>query len=285
MRRPLPDEARADTKRWRDALLMTLADLPDMPIMLSGGMDSMSLLAGLVTLGRKPDCITYRMADSFSEDMAVANRITRDLGVPHHHVLISEDPAMLRADAERAIGRVGSRKVRVECYVPMFHLAEYASRVLNASSAVTGDPGIIEDMRAYQVATHATHGIDNDEMKVMRRRGYGEVGPGSAAMRTAASDAGVTLVGPFALEPIASVSLALEPYAINYPRHKGIALRAFPDIFGKGRERTSSGYRYWKPNKSLQTASGYAEHVMRAFGESEPKRMRGVYGRIERGAA
>ena len=29
----------------------------------------------------------------------------------------------------------------------------------------------------------------------MRRRGYGEVGPGSDAMRTAALDAGVTLVG------------------------------------------------------------------------------------------
>lgn len=281
-RRPTPDEARRDAERWRDALLATLSTLPDVPVLLSGGMDSMSVLAGLVTLGRKPACVTYRLDGAYSEDMSVAIRITRDLGVPHHAVLIDPDPRQLRADVERAIRVVGTRKTRVECAVPMFYLARYVNRALGASSAFVGDPGIIEDIRAYQVATNASGGVDTPAMRELRLRGYGEVGPGSAAMREAAARYGVDLIGPFAHEPIASTGLGLEPYAINYPRQKGIALRAFPDIFGDGRLPTPTGYRYWKPNKSLQTASGYADAVRRAFDIDSPRKMVGVYNDIAR---
>lgn len=278
MRHPTPEQARIDAQSFRDALLATLETLPDVPVLLSGGMDSMSVLAGLVTLGRKPDCVTYRMAESYSEDMAVAVRITRDLGVPHHQVTISEDHGQLRHDIERAIRFVGTRKTRVECAVPMFYLARYVNRVLKASSAFVGDPGIIEDVRAYQVAINASRGVDTAETRELRLRGYGEVGPGSAAMREAAARYGVTLIGPYSLEPVASVALGLEPYAINYPRQKGIALRAFPDIFGTAR----TGFRYWKPNKSLQTASGFADLVQQAFGIDSSRKMVGVYNDIAR---
>lgn len=277
MRRPSPQESASDTARWKDALLATLQDVPDAPLLLSGGMDSMSILAGLWTLGRRPDCVTYRLASTYSKDVAVATRITTDLETPLHRVLVPEDESQLREDVLSAIRIVGSRKTRVECALPMLYLARKV-RELGADVALVGDPGIIEDVRAYQVGVNAANGEETEELRALRLRGYGDVGPGSAAMREAASSQGVSLVGPYSLEPIASTGLAMEPWRVNHPLQKGIALRAFPDVFGEGPR-----FRYWKPNRSLQTGSGLADRLMRLFGETSTSGMGRVYRKLAEG--
>jgi hypothetical protein len=244
-------------------------------VLLSGGMDSMSIVAGLVAIGRKPDVITYRLEHAHSKDMATAYRFASSLGLTQHRVILDDSPDSIRALVAQSVALVGSRKTRVECAIPMIAMAEYANRALNASYAVVGDPGVIEDVRAYQVGVNVAGGEETEELRELRLRGFGDVGPGSAAMREAAASRGVTLVGPYALEPIASVALAMEPWRINWPRQKGIALRAFPDVFGTGPR-----FRFWKPNKSMQTGSGLSDRIAEVYGLG-PKQMAAQYRRME----
>lgn len=282
MKRPSPEEAERDTRDWREAFLATVEPLPDVPVLLSGGMDSCALVAALVSIGRKPDCITYRMASTFSEDMAVATRLTRDLGLTLHRVLIPDDVASLHRDVEWAIPIVGTRKTRVECAIPMRYMGERASAI-GATQVLTGDPGIIEDVRAYQVLTNASDGVETDESRAIRMaRPATGINSASDAMRHVASLANVELLEPYRLDPLRSVALAMDPYRINWPRQKGIALRAFPDVFGDGRLPTPSGYRYWKHNKSLQTASGLSDSIARSYGVTS-RHMLGIYNRIAAG--
>jgi len=240
---------------WREAMIETLRPMAGLPVLLSGGMDSVAIVAGLVAMGRRPVCYTYRLRGVPSEDVAMAAQVTLAYDLPWMLVEIAADPAQIEHDVRAVLPVIRSgRKTAVECAVPMAYLA---SRLVDHGwdEAISGDPGIIEDNRRFAVGI-LTDG-ETEEWRAYRRQRLGrgdESDDASRAMRVVAAHYGVALRQPYAVDPLSAVGLDLPEAEINSPRQKGIALRAFPEFFGY-----PDHLRFWRRNKSLQSASGLRE--------------------------
>jgi hypothetical protein len=81
-----------------DACRRLDVDLDSWLLPLSGGLDSRSILLGLLDTGRRPRTITWGLESALHDprnDVAVAQRLARELGVPHEFVAtdLSDTPA------------------------------------------------------------------------------------------------------------------------------------------------------------------------------------------------
>jgi len=263
-------------RRWRDALLESIEPYRKLPILLSGGMDSLTLYAALVELGERPDCVTYRLGVYPSEDVDMVERVTRDHGSRLHVTMVPADPASIEHDVRHVVRFLGTgRKTAVECAVPIMYMARMVRRYFD-DQAILGDPGIVEDNRMFSVGVN-TDG-ETEYWREWRRARMLErddqVVNGSRAMVLAAESEGLTLARPFGEEPVVSVGLSIPVAEMNSPRQKGIALRAFPRFFGY-----PDDVRYWRRNKSLQSASHLRDVYHEAFGVG-PKQVAAVYARL-----
>ncbi len=273
----------AVVRRWRAALLATLEPIPpDTPLLLSGGMDSLALLAALVELGRRPFLATYRLADRPSADSAMAGAVAADYGLPLAELRLRVDAESVERLVRTVIGVLGTaRKTAVECASPTLLLALELHR-RGYGRVIAGSGGIVEDNRSFVIALRAAGGTETPALRAYRRSQLlGTAGSGSAteAMWRAAAAAGVTLVEPYSTEPLASTALSIPAAELNRPRQKGIALRAFPSFFGY-----PDRLRYWHRNCSLQSASGLREAFAAVLLDSprlnarRHRAVRGVYG-------
>lgn len=265
-------------QRWRDALLESVEPYRGLPILLSGGMDSLTLYAALVELGERPVCVSYRMSRTVSEDVAVVDQVVRDHGSISYVVELPTDRQSIERDVRSVVRFLGTgRKTAVECAVPIVYMARLI-RAAGFDSALIGDPGIVEDNRFFTVGVN-TDGETEDWHAWRRARMLDrddQVVNGSRAMVLAAESEGLRLARPFGELPIVEVGLSISVAEINSPRQKGIALRAFPDFYGYPDQ-----IRYWRRNKSLQSASHLRDVYHAAFGVGE-KQVAAVYARLLR---
>lgn len=238
--------------RYRELFLDVLAPLADAPLMLSGGVDSATILAGLLVLGKRPDCFTLQLGEQRSADVAVAEQMVRAFGVPYHLVRIERSDAQLLADVRRMIDVLQTTaKCCIQCGQGAYHLA-LAVRAFGADVALTGTGSVVEDNRECAVILH-TQG--EEAARAYRRRtavrAAGDVMDGTKAMHVAALAAGVRMLEVYSREPLLSYALALDMAEINRPVQKGLALRAFPEFWSAG--------KFYRENSSMQVNAGIRE--------------------------
>lgn len=266
---------------WREALLDTLGRFPDVPLLLSGGMDSVTLLAGLTVLGERPLCLTFALEGEESPDVVAAREVAAYAGVPLSISWIRR--STLRENAREAV-RVGgtARKTAVQCVAGILPLLRRL-RDGGYQEALIGTGGVCEDNRRAQVLSADRSPGVRDELDALRRRNLYALDEGSATrvMSRVGAERGISLFEPFALQPIAEVGLRMSWEQMNTPRQKGIALRAFPEFFGD-----PGCPRFWRRNASLQVAGGIREwhDNLLSMPDMNPdgkwKRVQGVYGRL-----
>jgi hypothetical protein len=81
---PLDEVAEA----WKVDLLAAVAEAPeDTPVLLSGGVDSGTILAACLELGRRPTCYGFHLADQ-TPDEAAARRLAHDFGLTYRSAVI-----------------------------------------------------------------------------------------------------------------------------------------------------------------------------------------------------
>lgn len=233
--------------RWRAALMESLPEERDLPLLLSGGMDSMTLLAALLERGDRPPAFTYRLEGVPSRDVDAARDVARDEGLPLCVVVLRRSPAAVDRDV-RAVLRVlrRPRRTAVQCAVPILHLAR-AVGAFGRDAALVGTGGIVEDNAATAIlAAQSEEAARKVRAESLRWRGTGNA---TEAMHQVAEVEGVTLREPYATDPLASLGLSLDVAELNRPTQKGIAARAFPGFFADRRRRSSR-------NAPLQVAGG-----------------------------
>lgn len=247
----MEDQAAA---RYREALLETLTGVPaNLPILLSGGMDSMTLLAGLLALGRKPVAYSYGLGNQLhSEDWIAAHAACEKYGLKHVTVIVPSDNEGLVEGTREAI-RIGetTRKTAVQCLYALIPMLRQVQADGNAG-AITGAGGIVSDNRASKILG-ADYETNREGLETKRRTDLLGGDPGSATeiMKQAAAKLGVPLREPYSENPLAEVGLSIPYPEINTPVLKGIGCRAFPTFFGE-----SQPYDWWRTNSSLQVNGG-----------------------------
>lgn len=84
----------------RDVLLRSLEGIPDsdVAVFLSAGIDSRSILYGLLEVGKTPHAYSFTLADRESRDFSMARAIARSEGVDFHPILLPTSKESLLRD-------------------------------------------------------------------------------------------------------------------------------------------------------------------------------------------
>lgn len=145
------------------ARALRLAEGRQSPVLLlSGGVDSATLLFALLEAGLSPRCVTFQVGDRLSTDVKVASRMTSRFGLRHQIVYI--DPLALRQDVERILqlvdwsGVTRLKKTIIQCVHPFLYLCPQLDDDL-ALNGLQGDAFFLT-RRSEAVAIHK-HGDEH----------------------------------------------------------------------------------------------------------------------------
>lgn len=252
--------AKDDTAReWRERLETSITeDVPeDAHICLSGGVDSGTLLAAMLGMGRKPICWGFRLGTQNHPDLVVARRMAQDFGLQFRVVDIPRNEATLLDGIRRSYQATGLYfKTAIECAHPMLRMGEAIAEHTPQAYVVFGTGGVVEDNRTvnqlWHKARRTPRGSKEREAvdRARRHNLYNWRGSATGAMVLAVEHFGLTVVQPFANPTLGDFQLSLTIDEVNTPKQKGIALRAYPAFWRRG---------YYRSNSSLQVATGVRE--------------------------
>lgn len=238
------DQQAAD---WREALFDVVRPHRDLPNLLSGGVDSGTLLAAALALDGKPPVYSFRIGTRNNPDFSTARRMATDLDLDFTIVELPDDFNRLVEDVNTLIDITQrSRKTIIQCTHPIMYMAQRIAAD-GHDHAVVGTGAVCLDDRKVSV-TLAEHGEEaaREYRRLKLNDRYEDCGTGW--MHRIAAHFGVTLEEPYSDEPLRSHALALDFKDLNRPVQKGIAVRAFPNFWRRN--------NYYRRNAPLQVGSG-----------------------------
>lgn len=239
----------AIAREWKDKLMETISPVAHLPLLLSGGVDSATLLAAQMELGYKPRCYSFRLGNRDSTDVSVARKICADYSLPLTVISIPREEGVLIADIKYLIDILGTnKKAAIQCSQPVMYMAR-AIKVDGYNGAIVGTGAVVLDDKRVAILW-AKQGEEAARKYRAAKLDDRHLPVGTGYMHRIAKLHGVLLEEPYSDEPLRSHALALDYAELNKPKQKGIALRAFPDFYNKG---------YWRRNSPLQVNSGIRE--------------------------
>lgn len=231
---------------WKNALLATLLEYPaDAPLLFSGGMDSLTILAGLLYLGRKPTLYHFQLGNIESDDYKRAITVSKR----HNLVLnIINIPKINLIEQVTEVIQIieCTTKTAVQCAHPMVKILPQVG-----SYIIAGYPGIIDGSRNHSIVYRK----GGDKASLLFRKDFAAAPAygyyGILGVHLVAEHFGVKLLEPYGQGKLAKFSLTIPTSEINSPVQKGIALRAFPEFY--------TDKSLWRSNANFQTISGISE--------------------------
>jgi len=233
-------------RRWKELFIEALLPHKTQPLLFSGGMDSLTILAGLRELGEAPHLYTYFIKGKPSKDLLSSQKNAQRLGLKL--TVVEVQPENLLSDVKELISFLPQvSKAAIQCGHPMKYLTQQI-RDDGFLGALCGTVGIVEDNKKINLILSKTgeEGAREYRRKLFLKAGLG----GTAGMRLVAKHYGIDLVEPFRNQNLIDYQLSLDMADLNFPRQKGIALRAFPSFFSEAN---------WRRNSPHQINSGIRE--------------------------
>lgn len=222
-----------------------------MPLFLSGGVDSASMLAAVLALGKKPPHVyTFRLGEVDSADAAVARKMCAHFAVPHTVVSIPYGEETLVRDIKRVLAIThNATKTHVQCSQPFLYLSEAAHGDGFTDAAFGMAAGELYGLTkgiAMHVRTRGEAWCREERRKHVKHPHLSDWN----VVKTAAA-CGITLHDPYWHDALIEFMLACDYKDIHAPIQKSIALRAFAEFWSQGAWR--------RDNSSLQLNSGIRE--------------------------
>lgn len=237
-------------ERWRNLFLQAVEPVAHHPLLLSGGMDSVTILVAQRALGHRPLCVAFTIGGQDNADTRAARHAADALDVPLDVVDLPRDVDRLAADIRRLSRSLTGppRKAVIQCAQPVMWMAEHLAAA-GHGDALIGTGGIVEDNRKCAVLLHQQ---GEDAARELRRSNLLDWhNSATGAMIATGAAFGVALHQPYTHQPFADYSLSLDMAEVNRPRQKGVALRAFPEVFTR--------YPLWRANQPLQMGTSLRE--------------------------
>jgi hypothetical protein len=128
-------------ERFHEVILSQLLHVPSgLTVLLSGGVDSQAVLAGLLEAGKEPAAMSFRLPDRESRDWTLARETARRWGVPFTDLVLDPAEESLRRYCEWAVGYGLRGKAQIECFWPRKAAIDYLEDV-GSPGLATGDGG------------------------------------------------------------------------------------------------------------------------------------------------
>jgi len=240
---------------FREKFLDGLSKLPDAPVMLSGGVDSATILAGLLELGKTPDVITFQLGEYQSPDVIVAKSMCETLKLPHCIVKIPQSDETLKSDIKRLVNIIGTTKrLHVQCAHPFLYVCptilDLGYHEVLAGFALDHICGM--GRYGEQCARDNTPRAFTE----LRIRGIEDMTQTSTdTIPKLCASYGIKILDPYRVnKDFISWGVLLSWDEMHKPFQKAIAVKAFPDFWKKG--------KWYRKHASYQIVSGIRDwHV------------------------
>jgi asparagine synthetase B (glutamine-hydrolysing) len=195
-------------------------------VLLSGGIDSASILFALQELGKKVTAYSFMLDNHMSTDFALARRNARAFGVPFVPILLPRDISTLKRDLyELAKTKRVAKKTDFECGWPMLH-----------AYAIVAEPVVASGMGAdghfcisKKGMIHYRDRIDEFRLGLYRSPGYAQ----RPLHEWLAAKHGKTIAVPYLTDAMRSAFLGTTWDQVNRPRQKQPILDAYPKQFAR----------------------------------------------------
>lgn len=233
---------------FRKLFLAATEELPDAPVFLSGGVDSATVLAAALALGRRPHCYTFNFGEYLSSDAKVARSMAEAFNLPFTLVTVPRDPETMIADAKRVIRILQkSIKTHVQCSIPALYLAPAATRDGFKDAHCGMGP-------SWGVGLHASMALHKQGKEAWTKYRIEDLHNPNASDWSIAKvmqAKGITVYQPWRCVPLADFMLSCTSHDLHSPKQKYIALAAFPEFWKRG--------AWYRQGLSLQVVSGIRE--------------------------
>lgn len=265
------------TARLRQLSMDAMRDYQDAVLLLSGGVDSATMLAAALACGYKPRIFTFRLSNYVSPDFKVAESMARTFDCEFHPVIIPMDIGSLIADVKRIITITGSSlKTHVQCSHPFLYLCEEANRI-GAKKFVYCSSGssLYGDGRKAMIAYHQQ---GEEAYRAIRLHECTPDGWGSTdSIIKLCGTFGVEIYDPYLYPDLMQFMLSLTFSEMHKPRQKYIGLLAFSEFWKKGNwYRESSNFQINSRLREFHDALLQSPHNTQGH-----KNVVGIYNRIK----
>jgi len=271
-----------ESDKFRELVIEQVSALPsDAPLFLSGGVDSGTLLAAFLAIGRKPLCCTFKLGDYESADYLVSKDMCETFGLPFIPVTVPRNVDLMYEDCKKVIWLTGSSvKTHVQCSWPFLHMCREL-RSMGYSTAAMGMA--VDDLwgtgRDFSIAYR--NGGDYEFTKE-RERTINDPSVSDHSVMRLCRKMGVDVVDCYRQKPIIDYMLSLRYDQLHNPSFKGLALLGFSEFW-----RKKPWYRNPEKQASfLQVVSGIREFhdvlLTTPYNKNKHKAVVGIYNDIKK---
>lgn len=242
---------RVTGEEMRSRLLDSMSRVSDpcVAVLMSGGVDSSSVLYAAIEAGLEPHCYTFAFAGAPSRDYYIARAVCRAEGVRFTPVMLPDSLETLREDIFALHDEYGCvSKTEYECTWPFL----YAYQAIEERWVASGLGAEAHFVLTKRGAIHYRNRPDEFREEYWARQNPNQMDQ----HRILAGKHGKELVFPYMEEETARLFAGSGWDEINRPHHKQPILDAFPERYGSR--------RVWPQN--LQAGSGVSAHFARLLG-------------------
>lgn len=261
--------------KLRELCIQAMQGHQDDVLLLSGGVDSASMLAAALACGYKPRIFTFRLDGYVSPDFRVAESMAKTFGCEFYPVLIPMDTEQLITDVRRIIGLTDiSLKTHVQCSHPFLYLCEQAQRIGAKRFIYCADgSSLYGDGRKAMIAYH-----DGGEAAYREKRLQDATDPGTnVSILKVCQPYGISLYDPYLYPDLKAFFLSLTFADMHRPKQKYIGLQAFPEFWKAG--------AWYRESSNFQINSRLREFhdtlLQSPYNTGNHKNVVGIYNRIK----
>lgn len=220
-------------------------------LMLSGGVDSCTVLAALLLIGIKPETFTFYLSFSESEDLKAARKIAKAFSLESNFISITRSEETLIRDIRTLAPLIKYPfKTHYQCSQPFLYLSK-AAVDRGYESALFGISA--DDLYGTTKQIAIVRGKSGeDAARKLRIKNFNDPSASDYSIMSVSESLGLKLVDPFRDRELSEFVLALDMREIHRGKIKGLPVSAFPEFFRSGsfyRQQSAfqvnSGIRDW----------------------------------------
>lgn len=247
-------------------------------ILLSGGVDSNSVLFACLVHKIPVVCYSFTFEDAKSRDWRLARDVCKQLGVEFRSIYLPRDQEQLVSYMKYAVHMGCRSKTDFECFWPMLYGIRRIAKdghgfVLSATAADS------HFSLSKKASMHFKHRPDIYRTIVFRKRNTGQ----KLLLRAEAAKRGITYLTPYDTTRMCSELHGQTWDELNRPRQKEAIRSSFPEYFDKVKlvnhtnlQLGDSGiathfesllkYEKWNPGLKFKVTKGVYNEILRQYG-------------------